>query len=198
MDYLATIWCKVERCFQQIGSTYTNWRQFGTQVSDASSECPNTRIPMFGVQTVKNKDLAVPQPDLYVCADRKIVVLFLQLCYFTKKTGFSGSATQIENFKMVLFRLQRKTIHALSYAQLRSRLFSKENTALETFRLCSYAFEPPRNFQTSFFVFRWHPMFIACFFVIFCMQLHRYTDTQIGVPAFLPLMHASSLKQSFG
>jgi hypothetical protein len=59
------------------GSMYTNWRQFGAKVSDVSSKCPNTRVPMFGVQTVKNGDLAVPQPDLSVCADRKIVILYV-------------------------------------------------------------------------------------------------------------------------
>ncbi len=31
------------------GSKYTNWRQFGAKVSVASSECPNTQVPMFGV-----------------------------------------------------------------------------------------------------------------------------------------------------
>ncbi len=63
------------------GSTYTNWyanwQKFGAQVSDASSECSNIRVPMFGVQTVKNRDLAVPQPNLSVCADRKIVILYV-------------------------------------------------------------------------------------------------------------------------
>jgi hypothetical protein len=64
------------------GSTYTNWytnwRQFGAQVSDASSECSNISwVPMFGVQTVKNRDLAAPQPNLSVYADRKIVILYV-------------------------------------------------------------------------------------------------------------------------
>ena len=54
------------------GSTYTNWRQFGAKVSDESSKCSNTWVPMFGAQTVKNGDLAAPQPDLSVCADRKM------------------------------------------------------------------------------------------------------------------------------
>jgi len=38
------------------------------------------------------------------------------------------------------------------------------------------------------------------YFLFFCdfavMQIRRYADTQIGVPASLPLMHASSLKES--
>ncbi len=59
------------------GSTYTNWRQFGTKVSNVSSKCPNTWVPMFGAQTVKNRDLVAPQPDLSVCADRKIVILYV-------------------------------------------------------------------------------------------------------------------------
>jgi hypothetical protein len=42
------------------GSTYTNWQQFGAKVSNVSSKCPNTWVPMFGVQTVKNGDLAAP------------------------------------------------------------------------------------------------------------------------------------------
>ena len=37
---------------------------------------------------------------------------------------------QIENCKMVFLRLQRKTIHAQSYAYLRICVFSKEITAL--------------------------------------------------------------------
>jgi hypothetical protein len=59
------------------GSTYTHWQQFGANKSDASSECTNTRVPMFGVQTVKNRDLAAPQPNLSVCTDRKIVILYV-------------------------------------------------------------------------------------------------------------------------
>ena len=63
------------------GSTYTNWyanwRQFCAQVSDASSECPNIRVPMFCVQTVKKRDLAAPQPNLSGCADRKMVILYV-------------------------------------------------------------------------------------------------------------------------
>ncbi len=37
--------------FMGEGSTYTNWRHFGANKSDASSECPNIRVPMFGIQT---------------------------------------------------------------------------------------------------------------------------------------------------
>ncbi len=125
---------KSKKCMSILGvqgSTNTNWRQFGEQVSDASSECPNTRVPMFGVQTVKNRDLAAPQLDLSVCADRKIAILYVQLRNFKKKTQFYRAATQIENFKMVFFRLRRKIVHAPSYAQLHSRLFSKEITALD-------------------------------------------------------------------
>jgi hypothetical protein len=84
---------------------------------------------MFGIQTVKNRDLAAPQPDLSVCADRKIVILYVYLHNFTKKSRFYRAATQIENFSMVFFRLRRKTIHAPSYAYLDSCLFSKEITA---------------------------------------------------------------------
>ena len=41
-------------------------------------------------------------------------------------------------------------------------------------------------------VFRLCIMIISCFFVILLSR--RYADTQIGVPTFLSLMHASSLK----
>ena len=71
-----------------MGSTYTNWRQFGAHKSDASSKCPNIWVPMFGIQTVKKGDLAAPQPDLSVCADRKIVILYVYLHNFTKKSQF--------------------------------------------------------------------------------------------------------------
>ena len=75
---------------------------------------------MFGVQTVKNRDLTAPQSDLSVCTDRKIVILYVYLCKFTKKSQFKKTAMQIENFKMVLFCSQRKTIYASSYAYLHS------------------------------------------------------------------------------
>ncbi len=63
------------------GSTYTkwytNWRQFGAQVRDASSECSNIRVRVRSVQTVNFWDLAVPQPNLSGCADRKLVILYV-------------------------------------------------------------------------------------------------------------------------
>ena len=54
--------------------------------------------------------------------DRKIVILYVYLRNFTKKSQFYRAAMQIENFKMVFFCLQRKTIHAPSYAYLRTSL----------------------------------------------------------------------------
>ena len=56
---------------------------------------------MFGIQTVNNRDLAATQPDLSVCSDIKIVILYVYLRNFTKKSRFYRAATQIENFKMV-------------------------------------------------------------------------------------------------
>ncbi len=110
---------------------YTNWQQFGAHNSDESSECPNIQFPMFGVQTVKNRDLAATlQPDLSsVCADRKTVILYMYLNNFTKKSRFYRADTQIENFKIVFLCLRRKTIHAPSYAYLRICVFSKKITA---------------------------------------------------------------------
>ncbi len=52
-------------------------QRIGLRQSDASSECPNTRVPMFGMQTVKNRDEAAPQLNLSVCTDRKIVILYV-------------------------------------------------------------------------------------------------------------------------
>ena len=56
---------------------YANWRQFGANKSDASSECPNIRVPMFCIQTVKKRDLAAPQPNLSGCAERKMVIWYV-------------------------------------------------------------------------------------------------------------------------
>ena len=72
--------------FKGEGSMYTNWRLFGAKQSDASSECPNIRVPIFGVQTSKNRVLSVPQIDLSVCADRKMVIFYVQLRNITKKS----------------------------------------------------------------------------------------------------------------
>jgi len=69
-------------------STYTHWRQLGANKSDASSECSNIRVSMFGVQTSKNRVLSVPQIDLSVCADRKMVNLYVYLRNITKKSRF--------------------------------------------------------------------------------------------------------------
>ena len=50
-------------------------------------------------------------------------------------------------------------------------------------------------FQMLVTVFRWCLMIISCFVCDFVVaQIRRYADTQIGVLAFSPLMHASSLK----
>ncbi len=68
---------------------YTNWQQFGTNKSNASGECPNTWVPMFYVQTVKNRDLSAPQPDLSVCIDRKIVILYVYLHNLQRNHDFT-------------------------------------------------------------------------------------------------------------
>ncbi len=67
----------MQEYFRNEGSMYTNWQQFGAQVSDASSKCPNIRVPMLCIQTVKKRDLAAPQPNLSGCADRKMVILYV-------------------------------------------------------------------------------------------------------------------------
>ncbi len=84
----------MHKSFRGEGSTYTNWRQFGAHKSNASSECPNIWVPIFGVQTGQNRVPSVPQIDLSVCADRKIVILYVYLCNFTKKSQFYRAVTQ--------------------------------------------------------------------------------------------------------
>ena len=55
---------------------------------DVSSECSNIRVPMFGVQTSKNRVLSAPQRD-YICgADRKMVIFYVYLRNITKKSRF--------------------------------------------------------------------------------------------------------------
>ena len=56
---------------------------------------------MFGVQT----EFYVPQIDLSVCTDRKIVNLYVYLGNFTKKSQFYRADTQIKNIKMVFLRV---------------------------------------------------------------------------------------------
>ena len=77
---------------------------------------------------------------------------------------------------------------------------TKAVISLETFRLCSYALEPPEHFFSDVLrCFQMASMFIACFLCFFCTQLHRsrYTDRcsrLLAIDACSPLMHASSLK----
>ena len=40
----------IHESFSSEGPTYTIWQQFGTNNSDASSESPNIRVPIFGIQ----------------------------------------------------------------------------------------------------------------------------------------------------
>ena len=68
------------------GSTYTHWRQFGANKIDASSKCSNIWVPMFGVQTSKNRVLSVPQIDSICGADRKMVIFYVYLRNITKKS----------------------------------------------------------------------------------------------------------------
>jgi hypothetical protein len=64
------------------------------------------------------------------------------------------------------------------------------------YQICRYALEPAGTF-----FFRWYLMILSGFFWIFfdfvVAQVRRYADTQIGVPAFSPLMQASSMKYTF-
>jgi two-component sensor histidine kinase len=60
---------------------------------------------MFGVQTSKNRVLSVPQIDLSVCADRKMVNFYVYLRNITKKLRFYRADMQIKNIKMVFLRV---------------------------------------------------------------------------------------------
>ena len=59
---------------------------------------------MFGNQTGKNRVLSVPQIDLSVHADRKMVILYVYLRNFTKKAQFYRADTQIKNFRTKILR----------------------------------------------------------------------------------------------
>ena len=52
-----------------------------------------------------NRVLSVPQIDLSVCSDRKMVSLYVYLRNFTKKSQFHRAGTQIKNIKMVFLRV---------------------------------------------------------------------------------------------
>ena len=78
----------------------------------------------------------MPKIDLSVCADRKMVNLYVNLRYITKKSQFYRADTQIKNIKMVFLRapLSAKenkfyTVLCVS-AYLCNTIFSKEITAL--------------------------------------------------------------------
>jgi hypothetical protein len=70
------------------GSTYTHWRQFGANKSDVSSECSNIWVPMFGVQTSKNRVLSAPPIDSICGADRKLVIFYVYLRNITMNSRF--------------------------------------------------------------------------------------------------------------
>jgi hypothetical protein len=71
--------------------------------------------------------LSVPQIDLSARADRKMVIFYVYLRYFTKKSRLYRTDTQIKK----IFGVQRKNLRTPSYAYLRICIFSKEITALE-------------------------------------------------------------------
>jgi hypothetical protein len=70
--------------------------------------------------------LSVPQIDLSARADRKMVIFYVYLRYFTKKSRLYRTDTQIKK----KFGVQRKNLFTPSYAYLRICIFSKEITAL--------------------------------------------------------------------
>jgi len=47
----------------------------------------------------------VPQIDLSMCADRKMVNLYVYLCNITKKSQFYRADTLIKNIKMIFLRV---------------------------------------------------------------------------------------------
>ena len=72
--------------------------------------------------------LSVPQINLSARADRKMVIFYVYLRYFTKKSRLCRTDTQIKK----KFVVQRKNLRTPSYAYLRICIFSKEITALQT------------------------------------------------------------------
>jgi hypothetical protein len=82
-----------------------------------------------------NRVLSVPQIDLSVCTERKMVNLYVYLRNFIKKSRFYRADTQLKNIKMVFLRLRRKNLRAQSYAYLLICVFFKEITALLQLKL---------------------------------------------------------------
>ena len=74
-----------------------------------------------------NRVLSVPQIDLSVRADRKMVNLYVYLRICTKKTRFYRTDMQIKNIKIVFLRVRRKKLCAPSYAYLRICVFLKKS-----------------------------------------------------------------------
>ncbi len=70
--------------------------------------------------------LSVPQIDLSARADRKIVIFYVYLRHFTKKSRLYRTDTQI----IKKIGVQRKNLRTPSYAYMRICIFSKEITAL--------------------------------------------------------------------
>ncbi len=68
--------------------------------------------------------LSLPQIDLSFCADRKMVIFYVYLRYFTKKSQSYRTVTQIKKIGV-----QRKNLRTPSYAYLRMCIFSKVITA---------------------------------------------------------------------
>ncbi len=70
--------------------------------------------------------LSVPQIDLSARADKKMVIFYVYLRYFTKKSQLYRTDTQMKK----KFGVRRKNLRTPSYAYLRICIFSKEITAL--------------------------------------------------------------------
>jgi hypothetical protein len=68
--------------------------------------------------------LSVPQIDLSACADKKMVIFYVYLRYFTKKSRLYRTDMQVKKIGV-----QRKNLRTPSYAYLRICIFSKEITA---------------------------------------------------------------------
>ncbi len=125
--------------------------------------------------------LSVPQIDLSARADRKMVIFYVYLHYFTKKSRLYRTDTQIKKSGV-----QRKHLHTPSYAYLRICIFSKEITALG----CDF-FAPIHKYtSTQRTVFR----LCECFYLrnrLLCIcfakkviSLDQYMDTHTKWPLF--------------
>ncbi len=120
--------------------------------------------------------LSVPQIDLSAQADRKMVIFYVYLRYFTKKSRLYRTDMQIKKNGV-----RRKNLRTPSYAYLLICIFSKEITALgcDFFRKYTDMQKRIRTRRNNFFQTVSNDSFLIFldFFVI--LLLPRYTDMQI-------------------